>query len=63
MVNTRAAVVDDVTPGADVAKGRGRGRRGARATAREPTRAAVEEPPVVPVGGQVPEVPAINPRL
>ncbi|XP_070055464.1 uncharacterized protein [Nicotiana tomentosiformis] len=51
MVRIRAAVPDDVTPGVDAAMVRGRGRRGAHAAARAPTREAVGEPPVVSVGG------------
>ncbi|XP_070036684.1 uncharacterized protein [Nicotiana tomentosiformis] len=62
MVRTQAAVANNVIPRVDVARGRGRGRRGARAITRAPTRAAVEEPPVVPVWGQVPKAPAVTPR-
>ncbi|XP_070002067.1 uncharacterized protein [Nicotiana sylvestris] len=58
MVRTRAVVSDDVAPRAGIAIGRGRGRRGACIAARAPNRAEVEEPPVAPVVGQVPEAPA-----
>ncbi|XP_070054719.1 uncharacterized protein [Nicotiana tomentosiformis] len=51
MVRIRVAVPDDVTPRVDAVMVRGKGRRGACAATREPTRAAAGELPVVPVGG------------
>ncbi|XP_070053324.1 uncharacterized protein [Nicotiana tomentosiformis] len=57
MVRTRAVVTDDAAPIAGVARGRGRGRRGARVAATAPTRAVVEEQPVALVGGQAGLIP------
>nr|XP_016462883.1 PREDICTED: uncharacterized protein LOC107785964 [Nicotiana tabacum] len=44
-------------------RGRGRGRGGAHGEARGPDRAATEEPPVAPVGGQAPEAPVATAAL
>ena len=67
MIRTRATGSAEQTPTppdrAAKGRGRGRGRGGECVAARALVRTTIQEPPVAPVGGQVPEAPVVIPGL